>query len=118
MTGIVTALHAVVIMRGYSRICGEISADTHTGTPALLLELLGDRTFVGGVGVGVEEADRDGLDIAIGELATERRWPPGRARWRDARPRCVRRSRTWSLPMGGSGTRSAGRTYRSGAHCE
>ena len=34
MTGIVAALHAVVIMRGYSRICGEISAEMHTGTPS------------------------------------------------------------------------------------
>ena len=34
ITGIVAALHAVVIMRGYSRICGEISAEMHTGTPS------------------------------------------------------------------------------------
>ena len=29
----VAALQAAVIMRGYSRICGAISADTQTGTP-------------------------------------------------------------------------------------
>ena len=34
MTGIVAALQAVVIMRGYSRICGEISAEMQTGTPS------------------------------------------------------------------------------------
>ena len=34
MTGIVAALQAVVIMRGYSRIWGLISLDTHTGTPS------------------------------------------------------------------------------------
>jgi hypothetical protein len=34
ITGIVDALHAVVTMRGYSRICGDTSADTHTGTPS------------------------------------------------------------------------------------
>ena len=34
MTGMVAALQAVVIMRGYSRICGETSEDTHTGTPS------------------------------------------------------------------------------------
>ena len=34
ITGIVAALHAVVIIRGYSRICGEISAEMHTGTPS------------------------------------------------------------------------------------
>ena len=34
MTGIVAALQAVVTMRGYSRICGEISAEMHTGTPS------------------------------------------------------------------------------------
>ncbi len=36
MTGIVAALHAVVIIRGYSRIWGEISAEMHTGTPSSL----------------------------------------------------------------------------------
>ena len=35
--GIVAALHAVVIMRGNSRICGEISAEMHTGTPSASL---------------------------------------------------------------------------------
>ena len=34
MTGIVAALQAVVTMRGYSRICGETSAEMHTGTPS------------------------------------------------------------------------------------
>ena len=34
MTGIVAALHAVVIIRGYSRICGEMSEEMHTGTPS------------------------------------------------------------------------------------
>ena len=34
MTGIVAALQAVVIIRGYSRICGETSAEMHTGTPS------------------------------------------------------------------------------------
>ena len=34
ITGIVAALHAVVIIRGYSRSCGEISALMHTGTPS------------------------------------------------------------------------------------
>ena len=34
MTGIVAALHAVVTMRGYSRICGETSCDVQTGTPS------------------------------------------------------------------------------------
>ena len=36
MTGIVAALQAAVIMRGYSRICGDISAEMHTGTPRSL----------------------------------------------------------------------------------
>jgi hypothetical protein len=36
ITGIVAALHAVVIMRGYSRICGEMSLEMHTGTPSAL----------------------------------------------------------------------------------
>ena len=34
ITGIVAALHAVVTMRGYSRICGDTSAEMHTGTPS------------------------------------------------------------------------------------
>ena len=34
MTGMAAALQAAVIMRGYSRICGEISAEMHTGTPS------------------------------------------------------------------------------------
>ena len=34
MTGIVAALHAVVTIRGYSRIWGEISAEMHTGNPS------------------------------------------------------------------------------------
>ena len=34
ITGIVAALHAVVIIRGYSRICGEMSLEMHTGTPS------------------------------------------------------------------------------------
>ena len=33
MTGIVAALHAVVTMRGYSRICGATSLDVETGSP-------------------------------------------------------------------------------------
>ena len=33
ITGIVAALQAVVIIRGYSRICGEMSLEMHTGTP-------------------------------------------------------------------------------------
>ena len=34
MTGIVAALQAAVTMRGYSLICGDISAEMHTGTPS------------------------------------------------------------------------------------
>ena len=34
MTGIVAALQAVVIIRGYSRIWGEISDEMHTGMPS------------------------------------------------------------------------------------
>ena len=34
ITGIVAALHAVVIIRGYSRICGDTSDETQTGTPS------------------------------------------------------------------------------------
>ena len=34
MTGMVAALHAVVIMRGYSRIWGDSSDEMHTGTPS------------------------------------------------------------------------------------
>ena len=33
MTGMVAALQAVVVIRGYSRICGEISAEMQTGMP-------------------------------------------------------------------------------------
>ncbi len=73
MTGIVAALHAVVIMRGYSRICGEISAEMHTGTPRRLREVLGDRALVGRVGVRVEQADADGLDLRGAQLARPRR---------------------------------------------
>ena len=40
MTGIVAALQAVVIIRGYSRICGETSAEMHTGTPSSPLQVL------------------------------------------------------------------------------
>jgi hypothetical protein len=47
MTGIVAALHAVVIMRGYSRICGEISAEMHTGTPSSAFQVRGDALLVG-----------------------------------------------------------------------
>ena len=33
MTGMVAALQAVVVIRGYSRICGEMSAEMQTGMP-------------------------------------------------------------------------------------
>ena len=56
MTGIVAALQAVVIMRGYSRICGDTSAEMHTGTPSAALQVLGDHALVGRVDVGVEQA--------------------------------------------------------------
>ncbi len=54
MTGIVAALHAVVIMRGYSRICGEMSlGDAHRHTERLA-QVIGDRALVGRVGVRVD----------------------------------------------------------------
>ena len=59
----VAALHAVVTMRGYSRICGETSAEMHTGTPSPGGEVGGDPPFVGGVDVRVEQADADRLDV-------------------------------------------------------
>ncbi len=34
MIGMVAALQAAVIMRGYSLIWGEMSAEAHTGTPS------------------------------------------------------------------------------------
>ncbi len=34
ITGIVAALQAVVIIRGYSRICGDTSPEMHTGRPS------------------------------------------------------------------------------------
>ncbi len=67
MTGIVAALHAVVIMRGYSRICGEISAEMHTGTPELAAQVVGDQSLVGRVGVGVDQAHADGLHLGVAQ---------------------------------------------------
>ena len=44
MTGIVAALHAVVIIRGYSRIWGEMSAEKQTGTPSVCSRYSATRT--------------------------------------------------------------------------
>ena len=63
ITGIVAALQAVVTIRGYSRICGDTSAEMHTGTAELGAQVLGDAPLVGAVDVGVEQADADRLDV-------------------------------------------------------
>ncbi len=72
MTGMVAALHAAVIMRGYSRIWGEISDEMHTGTPSSPRRCVGDAGLVGAVDVGVEQAHRHRLDVGRGQLRGER----------------------------------------------
>ena len=66
------ALHAVVTIRGYSRICGETSAEMHTGTPSSRAQVVGDHALVGRVDVGVEEAHADRLDLGAAQLGGER----------------------------------------------
>ena len=56
----------VVDARGYSFASGETSAliETATSSPELLVDQLAQPLLVGGVDVGVEQADRDALDVA------------------------------------------------------
>ena len=73
MTGIVAALHAVVIIRGYSRICGEISRGDAHRHAELAAQVVGDDPLVGGVGVAVDEADADGFDVRGAQLGSAMR---------------------------------------------
>ena len=63
-----TALATVVMVRSYSRSSGRTAEDSDTGSPGSSSAAISrDPLLVGGVGVGVDEADAQGLDAAAGQ---------------------------------------------------
>ena len=117
MTGIVAALQAVVIIRGYSRICGEISAEMHTGTPSSRAQVVGDHPLVGRVGVGVDAgrsptASTPGRTRAASAIAS-RLGVGGASTDLAERRRCARRSRHVSSRGTGGAGNSICRSYMS-----
>ena len=98
----------------------DLRRDAHRHAE-LAAQVLGDDALVGRVGVGVEQAHADRLDARrrAAASASASRSLGGWAR-RRPRPagRCARRSRTRARAAPAApGTRSAGRTCRSGARC-
>ena len=118
--GMVAALQAVVIMRGYSRIWGEISDEMHTGTPSSRRRCSRHGPLVVGVGVGVDEADTDRVDAGVAQLLRDGVEAFGRGRRLDHAVG-ARALDELDHALAGHrwlrGTRSAGRTCRSGARC-
>ena len=119
ITGIVAALHAVVTMRGYSRICGDTSAEMQTGTPSSARRWSATSALVGRVDVGVEQADADRLDLGRPQLRRRAASRSASAGPSDDRPSAATRSAISNVQVAAGsaapGTRSAGRTCRSGA---